>query len=75
MTSVHYAVFSASRYETYNPILKFSVEQLAEIRKASLSRILCDNLDVHTPVQRSAFDLPHDEYVEKKIPSPILYIS
>ncbi|KAK7573454.1 hypothetical protein V9T40_010645 [Parthenolecanium corni] len=48
-------------YETSDPLLKFSPEQLIEIRKATLSRIICDNLDVPSPVQRWAFDLPSEE--------------
>lgn len=45
-------------YENDDPIVKFSEAQLAEIRKTSLSKVICDNLDIHSDIQRVAFDLP-----------------
>lgn len=46
------------RYENDNPAAKFSEQQLSEIRKVTLSKVLCDNYDVPTEMQRAAFDLP-----------------
>lgn len=52
-------VFS-HRFETDNPLLRFSDAQLAEIRKATLAKILCENMDVHSDMQKSSFDQPND---------------
>jgi len=41
-------------------LLRFSEAQLAEIRKATLGKILCDNMDVPSDMQKSAFDQPND---------------
>jgi peroxidase len=35
---------------------RFSLEQLNEIRKASMSRVLCDNLDLVSQIQKRAFE-------------------
>lgn len=48
------------RFETDNPLSKFSEAQLAEIRKATLAKILCENMDVQSELQKSAFDQPND---------------
>ncbi|XP_047507220.1 heme peroxidase 2 [Pieris napi] len=45
-------------YENDNPAARFTEQQLAEIRKTTLSKVLCDNFDVPTDIQRAAFDLP-----------------
>lgn len=47
-----------SRYENDNRAARFTEQQLAEIRKTTLSKILCDNFDVASDIQRAAFDLP-----------------
>ena len=47
-------------YETNDPILKFTPRQLAEIRKATLSKVLCDNFDTKSDIQKNAFDAPHN---------------
>ncbi|XP_041978546.1 peroxidasin homolog pxn-2 isoform X2 [Aricia agestis] len=44
-------------YENDNSV-RFTEQQLAEIRKTTLSKLLCDNFDVPTDIQRAAFDLP-----------------
>ncbi|XP_071091111.1 salivary peroxidase/catechol oxidase-like [Haliotis cracherodii] len=41
-------------YERNNPVTGFTTAQLAEIRQASLSRIICDNTDTFL-IQRNAF--------------------
>lgn len=51
---------SSYRFETDNPLLRFSEPQLAEIRKATLAKILCENMDVHSDMQKAAFDQPND---------------
>lgn len=46
------------RYENNNEYTRFTPTQLSEIRKASLAKIICDNLDHVKTVQRSVLDLP-----------------
>jgi peroxidase len=45
------------RYETADPLVRFTEAQLAELRKASLSRLVCDNCDHVVSIQRSLMDL------------------
>ncbi|GBP86747.1 Peroxidasin homolog [Eumeta japonica] len=45
-------------YENDNTAAKFTEQQLAEIRKTTLSKVLCENFDVTSDIQRAAFDLP-----------------
>lgn len=45
-------------YETDDPNLRFTEAQLNEIRKTTLSKITCDNMDTPGDMQRAAFDLP-----------------
>ncbi|ODM91242.1 Peroxidasin [Orchesella cincta] len=47
-------------YETNDPAIKFTPQQLAEIRKMTLSKVICDNLDMPSDIQRYAFDAPHN---------------
>ncbi|CAL8092787.1 unnamed protein product [Orchesella dallaii] len=53
-------------YETNDPAIKFTPQQLAEIRKMTLSKIICDNLDMPSDIQRYAFDAPHNILLEPK---------
>jgi HrpA-like RNA helicase len=46
------------RYENEDQIVRFTEAQLAEIRKMTLSKILCENMDIQSDMQRSAFDQP-----------------
>ena len=46
------------RYENNDPLVRFTEAQLAEIRKSTLSKMVCDNCDQVDVVQRSLFDLP-----------------
>lgn len=46
------------RYENDDPTVKFTEAQLAELRKTTLSKIICENLDIQSDMQRAAFDLP-----------------
>lgn len=54
-----YALF-LFRYESSDPIVRFTEPQLAEIRKVLLSKVFCDNLDLAGDIQRSALDQPSD---------------
>lgn len=45
-------------YETDDPSIKFTEAQLNEIRKATLSKLTCENMDSPGDMQRAAFDLP-----------------
>jgi hypothetical protein len=46
------------RYENEDQTVRFTEAQLAEIRKMTLSKILCDNMDIQSDIQRSALDQP-----------------
>lgn len=46
------------RFENEDPNVKFTEAQLAEIRKATLAKIICENLEIPGDMQRAAFDLP-----------------
>jgi hypothetical protein len=46
------------RYENEDQIVRFTEAQLAETRKMTLSKILCENMDIQSDMQRSAFDQP-----------------
>ncbi|CAG2162961.1 unnamed protein product [Oppiella nova] len=54
-------------YETSDPFLRFSEPQLAEIRKITLSKVLCDNSDSIDTIQRQIMDLP-DSFLNPRIP-------
>ena len=44
------------RYENEDQTVRFTEAQLAEIRKMTLSKILCENMDIQSDIQRSALD-------------------
>lgn len=46
------------RYENEDASVRFAEAQLAEIRKSTLAKIICENLEVPGDMQRAAFDLP-----------------
>lgn len=46
------------RYENEDATVRFTEAQLTEIRKTTMAKITCDNLDVPGEMQRAAFDLP-----------------
>lgn len=52
-------------YETSNPLIRFTEAQLSEIRKVTLSKIVCENSDGIEVIQRSAFDQP-DEFLNPR---------
>ncbi|GLG94269.1 Chorion peroxidase [Gryllus bimaculatus] len=54
-------------YENENPVVKFTEAQLAEIRKITLSKILCENMDISSDMQRSAFDQPSN-FLNPRVP-------
>jgi peroxidase len=45
-------------YESDDPLAKFSLEQLAELRKSTLARLICDNSDDIDTVQLYPFLQP-----------------
>uniref|UniRef100_A0A6A7FZ72 Peroxidasin-like protein n=1 Tax=Hirondellea gigas TaxID=1518452 RepID=A0A6A7FZ72_9CRUS len=53
-------------YENIDPLVRFTDSQLTEIRKVTLSRILCDNCETVDSEQRSAFDLP-DPFLNPRV--------
>ncbi|XP_068084351.1 uncharacterized protein [Anabrus simplex] len=54
-------------YENEDPAIRFTESQLAEIRKITLSKILCENLDLSSDMQRSAFDQPSN-FLNTRVP-------
>lgn len=54
-------------YETDDPNVRFTEHQLAEIRKITLSKVMCDNMDEHNDMQRAAFDLPSN-FLNPRVP-------
>uniref|UniRef100_T1IHP0 Peroxidase n=1 Tax=Strigamia maritima TaxID=126957 RepID=T1IHP0_STRMM len=47
-------------YETSDPLLRFTEDQLMEIRQVKLSKILCQNSDSIDLIQKNIFDQPDD---------------
>ena len=47
-------------YENNAAETRFSEAQLTEIRKMTLSKIICENCDIVGDIQRSIFDQPHE---------------
>lgn len=45
-------------HETNDPFIRFTESQLTEIRKTSLSKLICQNSDSISAIQRIAMDLP-----------------
>ncbi|KAL7044613.1 hypothetical protein ACKWTF_002002 [Chironomus riparius] len=45
-------------YENADPAIRFTEAQLTELRKTTLSKVVCENLDLPGDMQRAAFDLP-----------------
>lgn len=54
-------------YETDDPNIRFTEHQLAEIRKNTLSKVICENMDSHVEMQRAAFDLPSN-FLNPRVP-------
>lgn len=54
-------------YENGNPLIRFTEAQLAEIRKITMSKVICDNCDQVTNVQRAMFDIP-DPFLNPRVP-------
>jgi len=53
-------------YENSDPLVRFTDAQLTELRKSTLSKLLCDNCDAVETEQRSAFDLP-DPFLNPRV--------
>ncbi|KAK9883031.1 hypothetical protein WA026_001241 [Henosepilachna vigintioctopunctata] len=45
-------------YENVDPVVRFTESQLSELRKSTLAKLICDNMDHPGEMQRAAFDLP-----------------
>ncbi|CAG7820997.1 unnamed protein product [Allacma fusca] len=58
-------------YENSEPLTRFTVSQLTEIRKASFARMMCDNADDMRVIQRSAFDIP-EPFLNPRVPCTTL---
>jgi hypothetical protein len=54
-------------YENDEPAIRFTEAQLNEIRKTTLSKVFCENLDVPGDMQRAAFDLPSN-FLNPRVP-------
>lgn len=54
-------------YETDDPNIRFTDAQLQEVRKTTLSKVMCENMDSHTLMQRAAFDLPSN-FLNPRVP-------
>ncbi|XP_059616310.1 uncharacterized protein LOC132261488 [Phlebotomus argentipes] len=54
-------------YENEDPAVRFSEAQLSEIRKTTLAKIFCENLDIPGDMQRAAFDLPSN-FLNPRVP-------
>lgn len=55
------------RYENEDPAVRFTPAQLAEIRKSTLAKVICENLDIVSDMQRSVFDLP-SSFLNPRVP-------
>jgi len=54
-------------YENDDPLTRFTPAQLAEIRKMSIAKYICNNLDNAETIQRHALDLP-DPFMNPRVP-------
>ncbi|CAL4059485.1 unnamed protein product, partial [Meganyctiphanes norvegica] len=54
-------------YETGDPALRFSEQQLADIRQVTMASLICKNCDVVEQIQRGVFDMPH-EFLNPRVP-------
>lgn len=54
-------------YETDDPNIRYTEHQLAELRKVTLSKVACENMDHQTDMQRAAFDLPSN-FLNPRVP-------
>jgi peroxidase len=53
-------------YESGNPLIRFTESQLAEIRKITLSKVMCDTSDNIKSIQRAIFDIP-DPFLNPRV--------
>ncbi|CAH1969751.1 unnamed protein product [Acanthoscelides obtectus] len=54
-------------YENEDPVVRFTEAQLAEMRKITLAKVLCDNMDIEGEMQRAGFDLPSN-FLNPRVP-------
>lgn len=53
-------------HETSDPFVRFSLPQLAEIRKLTLAKIICEQSDSIDAIQRNAMDVS-DHYLNPRV--------
>lgn len=54
-------------YETADPLVRFTEDQLAEVRKVQLSKVICTNGDNIKRIQKHAMDTP-DAFLNPRLP-------
>lgn len=54
-------------YETSDPLVRFTEDQLTEIRKVQLSKVICTNGDNIERIQKHAMDTP-DAFLNPRLP-------
>ncbi|XP_036328588.1 uncharacterized protein LOC118740935 isoform X2 [Rhagoletis pomonella] len=54
-------------YENANSEVRFTEAQLAEIRKVTLAKFICENLEIPGDMQRAALDLPSN-FLNPRVP-------
>ena len=54
-------------YENSEASVRFTEAQLAEIRKITLAKVICENCDVVDKIQKSVFDQYH-EFLNERVP-------
>ncbi|KAI5698979.1 hypothetical protein M8J75_014772 [Diaphorina citri] len=47
-------------YETDDPVIRFTEPQLQEIRKATLAKVICANMDYPGTMQQNVLEMPND---------------
>ncbi len=53
-------------YESGNPLIRFTESQLAEVRKVTLAKVICDTSDHVKSIQRAIFDIP-DPFLNPRV--------
>lgn len=59
--------FFVFRYENEDPAIRFTPAQLSELRKVTLAKVICENMDIVSDMQRSVLDLP-SSFLNPRVP-------